>query len=218
MTVKALYKARIFDSMDRGEIDSVINGAGCRFREYERDTPIICEGEKVEYIGVVTEGSVVTEKVDRRGSANLIMKLMPGEQFSADVCFSRSDVCSYWVRAATDAKVCYIPYSALISEKLPVELRCRLMQNLLGILSNENMRRMYKIEILSQYSLRERVMLYLRLMRGQKGSDEFTIPFDREQLAQYLNVNRSALSHELSKMRDEGLIDFRKNKFRIKAV
>jgi len=107
------------------------------------------------------------------------------------------------------------PYSELTTDdRLSTEFRNKLMYNMLTLLANENMRRMYKIELLCQKSLRERVLTYLRFVARKKGtSSSFTIPFNREQLAQYLNVNRSALSHELSLMQQEGLISFKKNCF-----
>ena len=96
---------------------------------------------------------------------------------------------------------------------LSEEARTLLWRHLTVLLSQENMRKHYRLAILSQRGVRERVLVYLTMQAGKKGTSRFRIPFTREELADFLCVNRSALSHELGKMEREGLIRFRKNEF-----
>ena len=93
------------------------------------------------------------------------------------------------------------------------EARTILWRNLLTILSDGNLRKHYRLAILAQRGLRDRVLVYLTMQAERRGTQTFRIPFSREELAAFLCVNRSALSHELSRMEAEGLIRFRKNEF-----
>lgn len=86
------------------------------------------------------------------------------------------------------------------------------MNNILKTIAHENVRKYYKIEILSRKSIRERILIYFSIQQKMKKSDTFSIPFDRQQLAEYLCVNRSALSHELSLMQKEGILKTKRNK------
>lgn len=90
-----------------------------------------------------------------------------------------------------------------------------MMESILALIAAEHIRKMYKIEILSRKGLRDRILTFLSIQRSFEGSDDFKIPFNREELADYLCVNRSALSHELRCMEKEHLIYCRKNHFRI---
>ena len=96
--------------------------------------------------------------------------------------------------------------------------RLAVLGHLLTLISNANMKREYRLAILSQKGLRERVLTYLTMQTAKRHTDTFTIPFSREELASYLCVNRSALSHELSLMQREGLISFRKNVFTLHST
>lgn len=87
------------------------------------------------------------------------------------------------------------------------------MNHLLTHIANENMKKEYRLAILSQNGLRDRITTYLTMQARRRGENSFTIPFSREEMASFLCVNRSALSHELGLMRSEGIIEFRKNRF-----
>ena len=96
---------------------------------------------------------------------------------------------------------------------LPAELRLALLGNLLHFVSNQNIRKYYKIDALSVKSARQRILKYLTAQAGRSGSTTFTIPFDREAMANYLCLNRSVLSHTLKELEGEGVLTFRKNRF-----
>jgi CRP-like cAMP-binding protein len=107
-----------------------------------------------------------------------------------------------------------IPFHLIGSpSEIPDNYRCSLLKNILEMISNANMRQLYKIDILSKKSLRDRIVLYLSLQAKRKKTNDFLIPFNREEFAAYLCVDRSALSRELGRMQDEGLIQFEKNRF-----
>ena len=101
------------------------------------------------------------------------------------------------------------------AKPLPEADRLIMMESLLGLIAGENLRKMSQIEIISQKGLRSRILTFLAIQRSFFGCDEFTVPYNREELADYLCVNRSALSHELRRMEQEHLLYCRKNIFRI---
>ena len=96
---------------------------------------------------------------------------------------------------------------------IPEEARRRIQDRLLVLLAHENMRKEYRLAILSRKGLRERIMTYLTMQANKRHTPTFTVPFNREEMASFLCVNRSALSHELSLMQAEGILSFRRNEF-----
>lgn len=110
-----------------------------------------------------------------------------------------------------DSTIVFIPLSAVLKSKCSAEIMAFIMQRL----ADESIRKMHKIEILAERGLRDRIIMYLDILRKKSGTNVVRVNMGREQLAQFLCVNRSALSNELNKMKREGIIDFRKNEFRI---
>ena len=109
------------------------------------------------------------------------------------------------------AEVIFIDFPSVMRTEYAAEFA----QALLRILADDNIKKLYKIEVLSKRGLRDRAMTYLRLIHKKSGNTEFSINMDREQFAQYLCVNRSALSYELNQMKRDGIVDFKKDRFRI---
>ena len=117
---------------------------------------------------------------------------------------------------SADTRIAYFPGELVIRPgMLPEEWRAELNRQLAAWISNVNIKKEYRLAILSQKGLRERIFTYLTLQASRRQTTAFAIPFSREELAAYLCVNRSALSHELSLMQEEGLISFQKNHFRL---
>ena len=170
----------------------------------------------VDFVGVVLTGELNSFKADIDGRLNLIRKTHVFEIFGLDIASTPRQTSPLVTVCATYAEVMTFPY-ARISEpgSIPDRFRCIMLKNILELTANQNMRQLYKIDILSRKRLRERIMLYLTLQAKRKKTNELLIPFNREEFAAYLCVDRSALSRELSRMQAEGLIDFSRNHFRI---
>ncbi|MPN26117.1 hypothetical protein SDC9_173541 [bioreactor metagenome] len=127
-----------------------------------------------------------------------------------------SKISALSIQALEDSVLYIFPFGGIETfDWMTISQKDRMINNMLMYLANENVRKQHKIEVTSQHSLRGRVLSYLYFMAGRHESTTFFIPYSREQLANYLCVNRSTLSHELSSMRSEGLIDFKKNRFTI---
>ena len=186
----------------------------CQLREHSRGSHILSPQERLDRLGIVLSGRVQIVHIFADGSESLSTVLSPGGVLGADLIATESRVAPYHAVAATAVKIAYLPAEyVLASGPLPERARQETLTRLLTLISQENMKKEYRFAILSRKGLRERILTYLSMQSSKRHTNTVVIPFSREEMASYLCVNRSALSHELSLMRREGLIDFRKNRF-----
>lgn len=175
---------------------------------------LVHEGEVLDSVTVVLSGSLHASCFDRSGKEFLYQQILPSYLAGGEVVCTPRKTCPYNIYVNTDCRLWSFPWALLENDStLPVEIRLQLIQNLLSFIANQNIRKYYKIEALSIKSARERIMKYLTAQSIRIGSTSFTIPMDRESMANYLCLNRSVLSHELKQMEEDGLIHFHKNHF-----
>ena len=190
-----------------------------RLQRFEKQAVIIDLREYVDRFGVIAEGSVQILQMFSDGFTSLMNTLRPPYLLGADLICTESRRAPYCAAAAAETAVLSLPSElVLVSGLLPEPERLEVYRQLLSYISNENMRKHYRLAILSQRSVRNRVLTYLTMQAGRRGVNSFRIPFSRDELAAFLCVNRSKLSHELSLMEQEGLIRFRKNQFTLLAA
>ena len=177
---------------------------------------LIVPQQKVEHISVVRSGRIHIMHLFPDGGYSLMSVLRPEKVLGADLVCTRSRIAPYHAVAAADTVILSFSAELLTTPGiLPEQERLKGLGNLLTLISQENMKKEYRLAILSQKGLRGRIWTYLTMQASNRGDSTITIPFSREELASFLCVNRTALSHELSQMRQEGLISFRKNVFTI---
>lgn len=185
-------------------------------QEYRKDICLIRPQQKVSRFGILLSGKVNIMHIFMEGSYSLISSLRPGDILGADLIFTRSQLSPYHAQTAADTQIIYFPADlATQPGLLPDTWRAELNRRLAAWISNGNIKKEYRLSILSQRGLRERILMYLTMQASRRQTTSFAISFSREELAAYLCVNRSALSHELSLMQEEGLITFQKNHFRL---
>lgn len=212
----SLLKTKLFSGFSPGDIDIVYPLLNAHQKQCQKGTVLVGADKTVDFVGIVLTGELNTFKEDIDGRRNLIRKTQGFELFGLDIAATPSRLSPLITVCATDAEVITFPYARIAEPgPIPDRLRCVMLKNILELTANQNMRQLYKIDILSRKSLRERIMLYLTLQARRKKAPEVVIPFNREEFAAYLCVDRSALSRELSRMQDEGLITFEKNRFRL---
>ena len=183
-------------------------------QEYPRGAYLIMPQVRLERFGLVVSGLIHTAHISVDGDLRILDALEAGEFYGADLMCTRSRISPYHAVAAQPSRVLLLPVEAVLEPGcLPEEDRQKVLRRLLTLIAHENMRKDYRLAILSQKGLRERLLTYLTMQADKRGTDTFTIPFDREALASFLCVNRSALSHELTLMRRDGLIRCRKSEF-----
>lgn len=213
-TIALMKESKLFEGFSFEDCATVHSLLKPRCKSFLKDEILVHDGDRVDYVALVLRGKIYTAKLDNEGNASLLYILEPPKLFGLEIAATPTQISSITVSSAEKSEVIFFTYADLTTnERLPAVFRNKLMHNMLSILANENMRRLYKIEFLSKKTLRERILAYLRFQAQKAGKLTFAIPFNREQLAQYLNVNRSALSHELSLMAKDGLISFSRNRF-----
>ena len=186
-----------------------------RERTFPKGAYILRSGDRTQALGMVRAGGVHIESCDVWGERSILSYAAPGQVFAETyaVC---GEAMMVDVVAAEDSTVVFLDLSVLLGTAQQKESWYpKLMQNLLRITARKNLTLSSRIFCTTARSVRGRLLTYLSAQAAQRGSCEFDIPFDRQQLADYLNLDRSALSKELGKMRDEGLLEFRKNHFRL---
>lgn len=198
---------------DRGPM---LGCLGARTVSAEKNQYIFREGDPANSIGIVLEGSVRIEREDYYGNRSILARIGPAGLFGES--FACADVSAFPISAVA-AEDC----SALLIDSRRIITTCanacgfhnQMIYNMLKVVAGKNLVLTQKIEITSRRTTREKLMAYLLLQAKQHGSNSFTIPYDRQALADYLEVERSALSAEISKLRREGIIESSKSTFRL---
>lgn len=187
-----------------------------QLQAYRKGLFPIAPQQTVSRFGIVLSGKVHILHIFQEGNYSLMSALTTGDILGADLICTRSQRSPYHAMTVAPTRILYFPDTLLTQPgMLPEHWRLEVLSHLATWISNENMKKEYRLAILSQKGLRERIVTYLTMQASRRQKSAFTISFSREELAAFLCVNRSALSHELSQMQEEGMITFRKNSFQL---
>ncbi len=178
-------------------------------RTYGKGVFIAHQGDAINALLMVESGSVRGEKTYPDGEVHLMTVYEAGAFFALEVAASPKKTSPLDLVANENCRVLSISMNTLEKSGYRDKFRTALIE----MLADDNIRMSNKIEILAERGLRDRVMVYLNILAKKSGTNEVQVGMSREQMAQYLCVNRSALSNELNKMKREGLIDFRRGRF-----
>lgn len=182
-------------------------------KQYQKEEILFSPGALLPGVGYLTEGSVLLQKEDYWGNRRILARLFPGDIFGESyVCLALPLDLS--VQAADACRVLFMDIQKLLtvcSSACP--FHNRLVKNLMNILAEKNRRLTQKLDCTAPRKIRDRLAAYFSQRVQETGSDTFEIPFTRQQLADYLYVDRSAMTTELYKMMEEGLLTFHKNRF-----
>jgi CRP-like cAMP-binding protein len=207
-------KCPVFDGIGIESLSALFACLGVKRRRLEKGDALMRTGEHADRIGILLSGSLSVSAYDLEGRRTIIKRIGPTEIVAAAQSLSGAEAMSVDVEADEDSDVLLLKAVRIVT---PCENACafhaRLVRNLMKTLAAKTIELNRKIEILSHRSTQDRLMAYLRSVAQQKGSAEFDIPFDRQQLADYLCVERSALSAEISRLSKLGLITSRKSHF-----
>ena len=185
---------------------------------YQKDEYILRAGARVEAFGVVITGKVMIIQEDFWGNRNILAAVGAGHCFAETFACSPGAVLNVSVMAQTNVQVLFLSVKRILTTcPSTCSHHSRMIRNLLSELAEKNLRLNEKITHLGQRSRRAKILSYLSAEAQRHGSAEFDIAFSRQQLADYLSVDRSGLSMELSRMQEEGLLEYRKNHFVLKS-
>ncbi len=185
-----------------------------QIREFEKGTYLLLPDEELDVFGIILSGELHIIHLFADGSSWISDNLEPGDMYGSDLLFTKTRLSPYHIAAVTDVCLITFPAQLLLNRTaLTEDTQYHITRNLLNLVSRNNMRREHHRTILFHRGLRERIWTYLTQQARRKGTHSFTLSFSRDELASYLCVNRSALSHELSRMQQEGWLTFHKNTF-----
>ena len=209
-----LTNTPLFHGLREQELSELLPCLSAREKRFQKGEIIFRAGDAVTEIGLVLSGSVNIVVNFYWGSSNIFGHIGKGEIFAENYAAvpGRELVCD--AVAAEDAEILFLDMNKLLSTcAQSCGFHQRLIHNLVRISAQKNLSLSSRMMHIAPKSIRERLLSYLSEQAVENGSAHFTIPFSRQQLADYLGVDRSALSNELSKMRRDGLISYRKSEF-----
>ena len=202
----------LWSGIEYGDFEKMFVCIEAKTQSYKKGDVILLSGGTVNFIGVIISGSVKIIKEDIDGNINILTELAASEIFGEVFACAGVEHSPVTVQASENSEILFMNYKKIINSCSSVcGFHSRLVENMLRLIANKNLLLNQKIEILSKRTTREKLLTFFDIQRGT--AKKFMIPYNREELAHYLCVDRSAMSNELCKMRDEGLIKFRKNEF-----
>lgn len=210
-SVEILKRTGLFNNLSDRECALLFDLISISEKTYHKKEIIIHEGSEVQHLYIVKKGKVIGEKFHIEGEINLLNMFEEGEIAGLEVASSTFKTSPLTYTADTEVTIILIEIASLLN----CPLKDVILENIVHLLSDISIRQMYKIQVISKHGLRDRIMSHLLIMKQKRNTEVFDIRMSQEQLAQYLCVNRSALSYELNKMKKEGLIDFKRSKFKI---
>ncbi len=209
-----LKRSALFRQMTDEEIIAALRMTGTKEHVYEKGAVILSAGEPVTRIGFVFQGSVVAERTDGEGTRLPVARIEPGRIFAETAAILSDEPLPVTYTAAERTRVLFFRVGVLRETGRSVEPSLmKLAMNLMTIAARNNAALSERAFHTAPKTIRGRVLSYLNAVSIQKQSRTFEIPYDRRGLAEYLNVDRSALSKELSKLQAEGRIETKKNRF-----
>ena len=209
-------KSPLFDGISPEERKTMLGCIGYHIGNYKKGDIVAFEDENIRHVGIVLSGAVDTVKEDLWGNKTMLVRVRKNELFGETfACGSdNSSVVTFLV--SEEARILFLPFDRVMhSCTMACMFHHRLIENMVRIIANKNRDLMRKVEVVSKRSIREKILAYLSIQAQLQKSSYLELPMGRVELAEYLCVDRSALTRELVKMKEDGLIDYDKNCFRI---
>lgn len=208
---ETVKECTIFKNFSIDEIIEIFSVISFYEKDYKKNDIILAENTKVEYFGIITNGKIALSNFDYFGNRNILNVFEKGDSF-AEALVSLEIQIPHEVISLTDSSIVWIEYKSL-SKSLYYQ---KILNNLLNIISTKNLILNKKLQILSKRTTREKILEYLSNQKKALSLDSnFEINLNRNEMADYLAIDRSNLSRELGKLKKEGIIDFKKNKFKL---
>jgi CRP-like cAMP-binding protein len=212
----ALKQSSLFQGVSEEELGSLVKCLGCTWRSYGKGEAVCLAGDFVREIGIVVSGRVHLIKDDAWGNSNIITEVAEGGMFAEAVVCGGVGVLPVTVVAAADTEVCFMDFQRVISTcSSACMFHTLLIRNMIGVFARKNIMLADKMEHITKRTTREKLLSYLSEQSKLRGGKSFEIPFDRQGLADYLSVERSALSAEMSRLKAERIINYRKSRFEL---
>lgn len=209
-----LEKCALFSGIRISDLSTLLNCLGAKIVNFEKKETILTEGEPAHSIGILLSGSAQMIQIDYFGNRSLVASVEPSDLFGESFACANAPAFPNDVVAKEKTCVMFLDCKKITQACCNAcQFHQQIIYNLMKVIAEKNILLHQKIEITSKRSTREKLLAYLMIQAKKHQSNHFTIPFDRQELADYLLVDRSGLSAEISKLRKEGVFLCRKNEF-----
>ena len=204
----------LFEQIDNNGVLELLKCIGIKTKIFRKNSYILKNSGKIDYLGVILGGNAVIQKTDSLGNITIVEYLKINDIFGHNIVCCGTEKSPVDIIAQNECEILFLPFEKVIT---PCEKLCpyhlQLIKNIMKMISKRNSLLNDKIDIIAQKTTRDKIIALLESYR--KGEKVFSIPYSREEMAKFLCVDRSAMSRELCKMRDEGILRFHKNHFEI---
>ncbi len=218
-SVEGLAKCLLFNDVDQKNILSMLHCLQPKVCTYNKNEYIITAGERFDSVGIVTTGKAIVCRDNAAGNRVIMAILNPGDMFGEMVAFSDQAQWPLTVQAQDFCQIYFLARDKIIGEcKKMCPWHKKLIQNMLKVVSEGALMLDKRVEYLSIKGMREKISTYLLEQYKKAGKNTFTLPLNRNELAEFLNVSRPSMCREMGRMRDEGIIDFHLSAFKINDV
>ena len=211
---EVLRKCSLFDSISDDYLPAMLTCFGVSIQTYAKDETIVSEGTPAKYLGIVLSGEAQIIRIDYYGNRSIMASLSPSQLFGESYACAEIDAIPVDIVATEKTEIMMIDVHKITRPCAnSCEFHKQMIFNLVKAVAMQNLVFHQKIEITSKRSTREKLITYLLSEAKKNKSDRFTVPYDRQELADYLEVERSGLSTEIGKLKREGALDCEKNRF-----
>ncbi|MEG0392566.1 MAG: Crp/Fnr family transcriptional regulator [Anaerovoracaceae bacterium] len=212
--LKLIENTLLFREIKEEEIEAMLGCLSYTFHSYKKGETILHQGDNLDAIGMVLSGRVHILKEDFWGNRAILTEVSVGEIFGETYACIQGEALGVNVVCAEACEILFLNVNRIMTIcSASCQFHTKLISNLLSVMAEKNLMLTKKMEHMAKRTTREKLMSYLSAQSLKGGKTTFKIPFNRQQLADYLSVDRSAMSAELSKLQAEGYIRYEKNQF-----
>ena len=205
-----------FDGGAPEDRKAMLGCIGYHIGTFRRGDVVAFEEENIRHIGIILKGCVDMVKEDLWGNKTMLVRMRRDELFGETFACGSDNLSVVTFLVSEDAEILFLPFDRVMhSCTMACVFHHRLIENMVHIIANKNRDLMRKVEVVSKRTIREKLLAYLSIQAQIQESRYLQIPLGRVELAEYLCVDRSALPRELVKMKEDGLIDYDRNCFRL---
>ena len=212
--IKTIKSSNLFEGISAEEIAAMLVCLEAKVKKFKKGEFVVREGDVANSIGLILEGSSLIIQEDKWGNRNILEKVKVAQTFGTAFACVGGATLNVSVVADDDVQVLFLDIHRIVTVcSSACSHHNKIVRNLIAELAEKNLRLREKITHMNKRTTRDKIMSYLSAQSSKAGTREFEIPFSRQQMADYLGVERSGLSLELGKMKREGLIEFNKSHF-----
>jgi CRP-like cAMP-binding protein len=213
----AKVNSPLFYGIQPEDRKAMLGCIGYHIGTFKKGDIVAFEEENIKHIGILLSGAVDMIKEDLWGNKTMLVRMRKDELFGETFACGSDNLSVVTFMVSEDAKILFLPFDRVMhSCTMACQFHHRLIENMVHIIADKNRDLMRKVEVVSKRTIREKLLAYLSIQAQIQESRYFEIPLGRVELAEYLCVDRSALTRELAKMKEDGLIDYDRNCFRMR--